>query len=49
MTMHKAAYPSDDVDTLHVSRKKEGRGLDRTQDNVGASIKRLEDAEEDWS
>ena len=41
--MHKALHPRDDVDKLYVSRKKGGRGLDRTEDNVDASIKILED------
>ena len=43
MTMHKALHPRDDVDRLYVSRKKGGRGLASIEDNVDASIQRLED------
>ena len=43
MTMHKALHPRDDVDRLYVSRKEEGRGLANIEDNVDASIQRLED------
>ena len=38
MTMHMALHPSDDVDRLYVSRKKEGRGLANVEDSVDASI-----------
>ena len=41
--MHKALHPRDDVDRLYVSRKEGGRGLASTEDNVDASIQRLED------
>ena len=40
MTMQKALHPRDDVDRLYLSRKE---GLTRTEDNVDASIQRLED------
>ena len=43
MTMHKALYPRDGVDRLYVSRKEGGRGLTSIEDNVDASIWRLED------
>ena len=43
MTMHKALYPSDDVDRLYVSKKEGGRGLASIDDTVDASIQRLED------
>ena len=43
MTMHKALHPRDDVDRLYVSRKEGGRGLTSIEDNVDASIRRLED------
>ena len=43
MTMHKALHPRDDVDRLYVSRKEGGRGLASIEDNVDASIQRLED------
>ena len=43
MTMHKALHPRDDVDRLYVSRKEGGKGLASTEDNVDASIQRLED------
>ena len=43
MTMHKALHPTDDVDTLYVSRKEAGRGLASIEDSVDASIKRLKD------
>ena len=42
MTMHKALHPRDDVDRLYVSRKEGGRGLASIEDNVDASIQRLE-------
>ena len=41
--MHKALHPRDDVDRLYVSRKEGGRGLTSIEDNVDASIRRLED------
>ena len=41
--MHKALHPSDDVNRLYVSRKEVGKGLARIEDNVDASIQRLED------
>ena len=43
MTMHKVLHPRDDVDGLYVSRKEWERGLASIEDNVGASIRRLED------
>ena len=43
MTMHKALHPRDDVDRLYVSRKERGKGLASIDDNVDASIQRLED------
>ena len=43
MTMHKALHPRDDFDRLYVSRKEGGRGLASIEDNVDASIQRLED------
>ena len=46
MTMHKAWHPRDDVDRLYVPRKVGGRGLANIEDNVGASIQRLEDYKE---
>ena len=42
LTMHKALHPRDDVDRLYISRKEGGRGLASTEDNVEASIRRLE-------
>ena len=52
MIMHKALHPRYDIDSLYVSRKERRRGLTSIQDNVDASIQRLEDylksAEEDW-
>ena len=44
MTMHKALHPRDDVDRLYVSRKVGGRGLASIEDNVDASIQRLNDS-----
>ena len=43
MTMNKALHLRDDVDRLYVSRKEGGRGLASNEDNVDASIQRLED------
>ena len=43
MTTHKALYPRDDVDRLYVSRKEAGRGHASIEDNIDASIQRLED------
>ena len=43
MTWHKALHPRDDVDRRYVSRKEEGKGLPSIEDNVDASIQRLED------
>ena len=43
MTIHKVLHSSDDVDTLYVSRKGGGRGLASIEDNVDASMRRLED------
>ena len=43
MTMHKALHPRDDVDRLYVSKKEGGRGHVSIEDNVDASIWRLED------
>ena len=42
MTMHKALYPRDDIDRLHVSRKEGGRGLASIEESIDASI-RLKD------
>ena len=42
MTMHKALHPSDDVHRLFVSRKEGGKGLASIEDNVDASIQRLD-------
>ena len=42
MTIRKALHPRDDVDRLYVSRKEGGRGLASIEDNVDASIRRLE-------
>ena len=41
--MHKALHPSDDLERLYVSRKWGGRGLASIEDNVNASLQRLED------
>ena len=43
MTMHMALNPRDDVERLYVSRKEGRRGLASIEDNVDASIQRLED------
>ena len=43
LSMHKALHPRDDVERLYVSRKEGGRGLASIEDNVDASILRLED------
>ena len=43
MTMHKVQHPRGDVDRLYVSWKEGGRGLASIEDNVDASIQRLED------
>ena len=43
MTMHKELYPWDNVYRLYISRKEGGRGLASIDDNVDASIHRLED------
>ena len=43
MTMHKALYPRDNVDRLHLSRKEGERGLASIEDSIDTSIKRLED------
>ena len=43
MTMHKALHPRNNVDRLYVSRKEGGKGLASIEDNVDASIQRLED------
>ena len=40
---NKALHSRDDVDRLYVSRKEGGRGLASIEDNVDASIQRLED------
>ena len=42
-TMHRTIHPRNNVDSLYVSRKEEGRGVDSIQINVDASIQRLED------
>ena len=41
-TMHKILQLRQDVDRLYVSRKEGGRGLASIEDNVDASIQRLE-------
>ena len=46
MTMHKALHPRDDVDRLYISWKDGGRGLASIEDNIDASIQRLEDYKE---
>ena len=43
MTMDKAWHPWDDVDRLYVSRREGGRRLTSIEDNLDASIQRLED------
>ena len=43
MTMHKALNPRDNVNRLYVSRNEGGRGLLIIEDNIDASIQRLED------
>ena len=43
MTMHKALYPRDDVDTLYVSRKEGGRRLASIENSIDALIQLLED------
>ena len=43
MIMHKALYPTDDVDRLYVSRKEGGRGLASIEDSVDASMQRFDD------
>ena len=43
MTMHKALYHRDDVDTLYESRKEGERGLASIEDCFDASIQRLKD------
>ena len=43
MIMLKALHPRDHVDSLHVSRKEEGRRLTSIEESVDASIQRLED------
>ena len=43
LTMHKALHSRDDVDRLYTSRKDGGRGFASIEDNVDASIRRLED------
>ena len=41
--MHKARHHREDVDRLYESRKEGGRGLASIEDNIDASIQRLED------
>ena len=41
--MHKVLHPRDDVGRLYESRKEGGRGLTSNEDNIDASIQRLED------
>ena len=43
MTMHKALHHRDDIHRLYVSRKERTRALVNIEDNVDASIQRLED------
>ena len=45
MTMNEALHPRDDIERLYVSRKRGGRGFASIEDNVDASIQRLEDNE----
>ena len=40
MTMHKDLYNNDNVDSLYVSRKKEGRGLISIEDCVDDYIEK---------
>ena len=42
MTKHKTLHSRDDVDRRYVSRKEGGIGLDSIEDNVDASIQRLD-------
>ena len=48
MTMHKALHPRDVIERLYVSRKEGGTGLATIEDNVHASILRLEDNKEKY-
>ena len=43
MTMHKALHPRDDIDRLHMSRKKKGRGQTSIEDSVDALIQQLKE------
>ena len=43
MTMHKALHPSDDVDSLYISRKEGRRELTRIEDSVDSSMQRFEE------
>ena len=43
VTMNMALHPRHDVDRLYVSRNEGGRRLALIEDNVDASIQRLED------
>ena len=43
MTMHKALHPREGVDRLYVFRKEGEKGLASIENNVDASIQRLED------
>ena len=43
MTMDKALHPRDNVDRLYISRKDGGRRLTSIENNIDASIQRLED------
>ena len=41
--MHTALHSGEDIDRLHLSRKKRGGGLSSIEDSVETSIQRLED------
>ena len=43
MTLQKALHPSDNIDTLCVSRREEGRGHDNIEDSVDELIRGIED------
>ena len=41
--IHKALYPSDNIDRLYESRKEEGRGLTSIKDSINTLIRHLKD------
>ena len=43
MTIHKALYPRDDIDRLHVTRKEGGREVTSIENNVYTPIRQPED------